>query len=212
MSQLMQNISLPFIEEIIEEDIICNLDSRTKADAVSPHLTNSDSSILEASPNMAPTADHDDDVHKSAESRVSFPMEHLDFSRKLPNHSQDDKEIVGSDLKAPPIGMHWTNMHVDQVHAIFDCSGRYVITGSDDRLVKIWSMDIADWLATCRGHEDVITDLVVNSNSTFIASASKDCVIRVWRLPDGLPVSVLYEHTGTVTFSPKPGSPYQLLS
>ncbi|XP_018482991.2 uncharacterized protein LOC108854004 isoform X1 [Raphanus sativus] len=99
--------------------------------------------------------------------------------------------------------------------AIFDRSGRYVITGSDDRLVKVWSMETAYCLTSCRGHEGDITDLAVSSNNTFIASASNDCVIRVWRLPDGLPVSVLRGHTGAVTaiaFSPRPGSPYQLLS
>jgi len=37
--------------------------------------------------------------------------------------------------------------------AIFDRSGRFVITGSDDRLVKIWSMETAYCLASCRGHE-----------------------------------------------------------
>ena len=37
--------------------------------------------------------------------------------------------------------------------AIFDRAGRYVITGSDDRLVKIWSMETAFCLASCRGHE-----------------------------------------------------------
>ncbi|KAG7533562.1 WD40 repeat [Arabidopsis thaliana x Arabidopsis arenosa] len=178
-----------------------------------------------------------------------------------------EKEIVGSDLKAPPIGMRWPHMHADQVRgislreigggfgrhhrapsiraacyviakpssmvqkmqnikrlrghrnavycAILDRSGRYVITGSDDRLVKVWSMDTAYCLASCRGHEGDITDLAVSSNNIFIASASNDCVIRVWRLPDGLPVSVLRGHTGAVTaiaFSPRPGSPYQLLS
>ncbi|XP_010546988.1 PREDICTED: PH-interacting protein isoform X2 [Tarenaya hassleriana] len=99
--------------------------------------------------------------------------------------------------------------------AIFDRLGRYVITGSDDRLVKIWSMETAYCLASCRGHEGDITDLAVSSNNTFVASASNDCVIRIWRLPDGLPVSVLRGHTGAVTaiaFSPRPGSPYQLLS
>lgn len=99
--------------------------------------------------------------------------------------------------------------------AIFDRSGRYVITGSDDRLVKIWSMETAYCLASCRGHEGDITDLAVNANNTLVASASNDCIIRVWRLPDGLPISVLRGHTGAVTalaFSPRPGAFYQLLS
>ncbi|XP_007051094.2 PREDICTED: bromodomain and WD repeat-containing protein 3 isoform X1 [Theobroma cacao] len=99
--------------------------------------------------------------------------------------------------------------------AIFDRSGRYVITGSDDRLVKIWSMETAFCLASCRGHEGDITDLAVSSNNALVASASNDFVIRVWRLPDGLPVSVLRGHTGAVTaiaFSPRPAFAFQLLS
>jgi WD40 repeat protein len=37
--------------------------------------------------------------------------------------------------------------------ATFDRTGRYVITGSDDRLVKIWAIETAFCLASCRGHE-----------------------------------------------------------
>ncbi|CAK8576243.1 unnamed protein product [Lathyrus sativus] len=99
--------------------------------------------------------------------------------------------------------------------AIFDRSGRYVITGSDDRLVKIWSMETAYSLASCRGHEGDITDLAVSSNNALVASSLNDCVIRVRRLPDGLPISVLQGHTGVVTaiaFSPRPNAVYQLLS
>ncbi|KAK2990255.1 hypothetical protein RJ640_014707 [Escallonia rubra] len=97
--------------------------------------------------------------------------------------------------------------------AIFDRLGRYVITGSDDRLVKIWSMETAYCLVSCRGHDGDITDLAVNFNNTLVASASNDFIIRVWRIPDGLPISVLRGHTGAVTaiaFSPR--AFYQLLS
>ncbi|KAL6505075.1 hypothetical protein OROGR_024892 [Orobanche gracilis] len=99
--------------------------------------------------------------------------------------------------------------------SIFDRSGRYVITGSDDRLVKIWSMETALCLASCRGHEGDITDLSVSSNNALVASASNDFSIRAWRLPDGYPISVLRGHTGAVTaiaFSPRPNTIYHLLS
>ncbi|KAK1278957.1 hypothetical protein QJS04_geneDACA007097 [Acorus gramineus] len=99
--------------------------------------------------------------------------------------------------------------------AIFDRTGRYVITGSDDRLVKIWSTETALCLSSCRGHEGDITDLAVSVNNSLVASASNDFIIRIWRLPDGLPISVLRGHTGAVTaiaFSPRPSALYQLLS
>lgn len=104
--------------------------------------------------------------------------------------------------------------HRDAVYcAIFDRSGRYVITGSDDRLVKMWSMETAFCLCSCRGHEGDITDLAVSLNNILVASASNDYTIRVWRLPDGYPISVLRGHIGAVTaiaFSPR--AVYQLLS
>ncbi|CAI9118985.1 OLC1v1020632C1 [Oldenlandia corymbosa var. corymbosa] len=99
--------------------------------------------------------------------------------------------------------------------ATFDRSGRFVITGSDDKLVKIWSMETAYCLASCRGHKGDITDLAVNFNNTLVASASNDTTIRVWRLNDGYPISVLQGHTDSVTaiaFSPRPGALFQLLS
>ncbi|XP_044983690.1 uncharacterized protein LOC123450584 [Hordeum vulgare subsp. vulgare] len=99
--------------------------------------------------------------------------------------------------------------------ATFDCTGCYVITGSDDCLVKIWAMETAFCLASCRGHEGDITDLTVSSNNAVVASSSNDFIIRVWRIPDGMPMSVLKGHTGAVTtiaFSPRPGAAFQLLS
>ncbi|KAL6902266.1 hypothetical protein ACP4OV_005142 [Aristida adscensionis] len=99
--------------------------------------------------------------------------------------------------------------------ATFDRTGRYVITGSDDRLVKIWAMETAFCLASCRGHEGDITDLAVSSNNSVVASSSNDFIIRVWHIPDGMPISVLKGHTGAVTaiaFSPRPGAAFQLLS
>lgn len=99
--------------------------------------------------------------------------------------------------------------------AIFDKSGEYIITGSDDRLVKIWSTATGFCLRSCRGHEGDITDLAVSANNTLVASASNDCFIRVWRFPDGLPISVLKGHTSAVTaiaFSPRQGCEHHLLS
>jgi PH-interacting protein len=65
--------------------------------------------------------------------------------------------------------------------AIFDRTGQYVITGSDDRLVKIWSTETGLCLRSCRGHEGDITDLAVSSGNTLVASASNDYSIRVVR-------------------------------
>eukprot|EP00897_Mesotaenium_endlicherianum_P009972 jgi/Mesen1/9002/ME000056S08408 len=99
--------------------------------------------------------------------------------------------------------------------AVFDKTGRYVVTGSDDRLVKIWSMETGLCLRSCRGHSGDITDLAVSCDNRLVASASNDHTIRVWDLPRGMPVSVLMGHSLPVTaiaFSPRWQSPNLLLS
>lgn len=80
----------------------------------------------------------------------------------------------------------------------YDKTGKYVITGSDDRLVKIWSLRTGDLMFTLRGHVGNITDLAVNSANTLVASSSDDKTVRVWELSTGFPVAVLVGHSAIV--------------
>ncbi|GBG59276.1 hypothetical protein CBR_g32291 [Chara braunii] len=99
--------------------------------------------------------------------------------------------------------------------ALFDRTGQYIITGSDDRLVKIWEVNSGFLLRSCRGHQGDITDLAVSSDNVLVASSSNDFSIRVWSLPSGVPVSVLRGHTQSVTavaFSPRKKCAHHLLS
>ena len=107
----------------------------------------------------------------------------------------------------------------------FDHSGNNVITGADDYLVKVWSSrtyinrTISLFLGcaidrhvhsnttgtgqlryTCRGHKNVIVDVVVDQQDRFMASASQDKTIRVWHLNSerGTPAAILGGHTDMV--------------
>ncbi|CAI5738449.1 unnamed protein product [Peronospora farinosa] len=80
----------------------------------------------------------------------------------------------------------------------YDKLGKVVITGSDDRLVKIWSLRTGDLLFTLRGHVGNITDLAVNHANTLLASSSDDKTVRVWEMSTGAPVAVLVGHSSVV--------------
>ncbi|ELR15499.1 Bromodomain containing protein [Acanthamoeba castellanii str. Neff] len=98
--------------------------------------------------------------------------------------------------------------HVCAVYCIeFDKSGRLLATGSDDKLVKIWSVETGRLVATLRGHEGDITDISIDPENKYIASGSNDNIVRVWSLRDFSPIAVLSGHTNAVTavaFSPSP--------
>ncbi|XP_023242428.1 PH-interacting protein-like isoform X2 [Centruroides sculpturatus] len=98
--------------------------------------------------------------------------------------------------------------HLSSVYCVlFDRSGKYIITGADDLLVKIWSASDGRLLATLRGHSAEITDMAVNYENTLLAAGSCNKLIRVWCLRTIAPLAVLVGHTGMVTslqFCPYP--------
>jgi WD40 repeat protein len=73
----------------------------------------------------------------------------------------------------------------DVYNAKFDHSGRRLVTGSDDHLVKIWSVQSGQLLHSLRGHEGDITMLAINGSNTLIASADNRGFARLWCLHTG---------------------------
>ncbi|EQC36352.1 hypothetical protein SDRG_06457 [Saprolegnia diclina VS20] len=87
----------------------------------------------------------------------------------------------------------------------FDKSGRFIITGSDDRLVKIWSARTGDLLYTLHGHVGNITDMDINDDGSLLVTSSDDKTVRVWEIATGFAIAVLVGHTSvvnTVRFHP----------
>ena len=82
----------------------------------------------------------------------------------------------------------------------FDQTSQFVITGSDDKLVKVWHARYAQLVFTLRGHHGEITDLAVSPDNSVVASASIDKEVRVWNLATGRPLAVLRRHTEAVSF------------
>ena len=83
--------------------------------------------------------------------------------------------------------------------AVLSASGRRIVTGGDDRLVKIWCAHNGLLRAACRGHVGEITYVAIDSREELVASASTDTSIRTWKLESGTPVAVLLGHARSIT-------------
>ena len=79
--------------------------------------------------------------------------------------------------------------------------------GADDDLLKVWSSETGQLLATLRGHSAEVTDVSLSYDNTMIASGSLDRSVRVWCAQSSASLAVLTGHQSHVTsvqFSPSP--------
>jgi hypothetical protein len=76
--------------------------------------------------------------------------------------------------------------------------GRYVLTGSRDRLARLWEITSRKVVTTFRGHQGAVTGVAFSPDGSMIATASADRTARIWNLSSGQALAVLSGHTGAV--------------
>jgi WD40 repeat protein len=59
---------------------------------------------------------------------------------------------------------------------------RTLIIGSQDGLLKTWSLDVSDFAENFTGHKSAVTCLDIASDNTFAVSGSSDMTLRVWSI------------------------------
>ncbi len=85
---------------------------------------------------------------------------------------------------------YWTNQqpstlmgHAGEVNAVvISPDGQTIISGSDDKTLRIWDLNSQKLLRTLTGHTDWIYALAISSDGQTIVSGSKDKTIKLWRL------------------------------
>lgn len=81
-----------------------------------------------------------------------------------------------------------------------------LISGSNDKTIKIWDLHKGQLLKTLSGHAGSVIAIAISPNGELLASGSGDNTIKIWNLATGKLLSTLIGHTGwvnTVAFSPK---------
>jgi len=116
---------------------------------------------------------------------------------------------AGFELTRPSIPFAWkktTFLKKTQGHSAFvycvccDPTEKYVVTGSDDHLIKIWSAMNGNLIRTLRGHSNFVCDIRIKQRGAnlLLASASTDLTIRIWDLEDGICICILPGHTKSI--------------
>ena len=76
--------------------------------------------------------------------------------------------------------------------------GKRIVSGSDDKTIKIWDSASGDELMTLRGHDDWISSVAFSPDGKRIISGSGDNTIKVWNSVTGAELMTLRGHSDDV--------------
>lgn len=101
--------------------------------------------------------------------------------------------VVGTSVNNTLLG------HSDSVWSVtLSSDGKTLVSGSEDRTIKIWNLDTRQLIRTLYGHSDTVRSVALSSDGQLIASGSGDNTIKLWNLTTGEQLQTLYGHSGTV--------------
>ena len=75
----------------------------------------------------------------------------------------------------------YSKSHSKVVNSVsFNHDGTQIVSGSNDKTIKIWNAESKNLLYTLRGHTGNVESVSFNRNGTQIVSGSDDGTVRVW--------------------------------
>lgn len=77
--------------------------------------------------------------------------------------------------------------------------GKYLISSSRDRTIKIWNLETAELMHTLKGHQDGVDAIALSPDGQIIASGSADNKIKIWHLETGDLLATFSGHSSSVT-------------
>ena len=103
--------------------------------------------------------------------------------------------------------------HTDEVNCLtFSADGRSLVSGSDDRTVKLWDIQTGGAVKTFHGHTAQVWSTSISADCTRIASGSADSTVYLWDIQTGVSLCTIKQQHPVEHVSFSPMDPQHLIS
>ena len=76
--------------------------------------------------------------------------------------------------------------HEDSVESVaISADSETLVSGSIDRIIKVWNLNTGELEQTLQGHEDSVFSVAISADGRTLFSGSGDETIKVWNLTTG---------------------------
>lgn len=127
----------------------------------------------------------------------------------LDGSSLISNRIPSSKRKEMELGDPSTSMLIGHSGAVYSTSfspdNRFLLAGSEDKTVRLWSMDTHTALVSYKGHNHPVWDVKFSPLGHYFATASHDQTARLWSCDHIYPLRIFAGHLSdvdTVSFHP----------
>ncbi len=112
--------------------------------------------------------------------------------------AKDQKSTAIADTKIEAKLDKTLQGHSSHVYALALLGDGRLASGSDDKSIKLWDVQMGQCVQTLQGHSDTVTALKLLGDGR-LASGSADCRIKLWDVQTGQCVQTLQGHNSYVT-------------